>query len=100
MELTKGRGPFPTVMARIEVPSDMKQKREMDVRGLCPLENVFAHTLISGKRLFGYKDSPFSRKKRAVALVVFIAHLSVLRTTTFFIIGAAAPSFQRQLPLI
>ena len=38
MELSKGRGPFPTVMARIEVPSDMKQKREMDVRGLRPLE--------------------------------------------------------------
>ena len=45
MELTRGRGPFPTVMARVEVPSDMKQEREMDVRGLCPLENFFDHTL-------------------------------------------------------
>ena len=28
MELTRGRGPFPTVMTRVEVPSDMKQKRD------------------------------------------------------------------------
>ena len=34
MELTRGRGPFPTVMARVEVPSDMKQEREMTVRQL------------------------------------------------------------------
>ena len=39
MELTRGRGPFPTVMARVEVPSDMKQEREMDIRGLRPLEH-------------------------------------------------------------
>ena len=45
MELTRGKGPFPTVMARIEVPSDMKQEREMDVRGLGPLESLFDHTL-------------------------------------------------------
>ena len=45
MELTRGKGPFPTVMARIEVPSDMKQEREMDVRGLSPLESFFDHTL-------------------------------------------------------
>ena len=41
MELTRGRGPFPTVMARAEVLSDMNQEREMGIRGLCPLENVF-----------------------------------------------------------
>ena len=29
MELTRGRGPFPTVMARVEAPSDMKEEREM-----------------------------------------------------------------------
>ena len=47
MGLTRGRGPFPTVMARVEVPSDMKQEREreMDIRGLRPLENFFDHTL-------------------------------------------------------
>ena len=45
MELTRGRGPFPTVMTRVEVPSDMKQEREMDIRGLCPLENFFNQTL-------------------------------------------------------
>ena len=45
MELIRGRGPFPTVMARIEVPSDMKREREMDVRGLRPLESFFDHTL-------------------------------------------------------
>ena len=45
MELTRGRGPFPTVMARVEVPSDMKREREMDIRGLGPLENIFDHTL-------------------------------------------------------
>ena len=45
MELTRGRGPFPTVMARVEVPSDMKQEREMDIRGLRPLEHFFDHIL-------------------------------------------------------
>ena len=45
MELTRSRGPFPTFMARVEVPSDMKEEREMDVRGLRPLENFFDHTL-------------------------------------------------------
>ena len=45
MELTKGRGPFLTVMTRVEVPSDMKQEREMDVRGLGPLESSFDHPL-------------------------------------------------------
>ena len=45
MELTRGRGPFPTVMARVEVPSDMKQEREMGVRGLGSLESVFDLTL-------------------------------------------------------
>ena len=45
MELTRGRGPFPTVMARVEVPSDMKPEREMDVRGRSPLDNFFDHTL-------------------------------------------------------
>ena len=55
MELTRGRGPFLTVMARVEVPSDMKQEREMDIRGLRPLAIFFDHTLyISGKRLFGH----------------------------------------------
>ena len=33
MEFTRGRGPFPTVMVRVEVPSDTKQEREMAVRG-------------------------------------------------------------------
>ena len=28
MELTRGRGPFPIVMARVEVPSAMKQERD------------------------------------------------------------------------
>ena len=28
MELTRGRGPFPTVMARVEVPSEMKRERD------------------------------------------------------------------------
>ena len=41
MELTRGRGPFPTVMARVEVPFDMKQEGEMDVRGLRPPGNFF-----------------------------------------------------------
>ena len=45
MELTRGRGPFATVMARVEVPSDMKQEREIDIRGRRPLENFFDHTL-------------------------------------------------------
>ena len=45
LELTRGRGPFPTVMARVELPSDMKQEREIDVRGRGLLENFFDHTL-------------------------------------------------------
>ena len=45
MELTRGRGPFPTVMARVKVPSDMKQEREIDIRGLRPQENFFDLTL-------------------------------------------------------
>ena len=45
MELPRGRGPFPTVMARVEVLSDMKEDREMDVRRLGPLEKFFYHTL-------------------------------------------------------
>ena len=40
-ELTRGRGPCPTVMARVEVPSDMKEERDMDVRGSKPSGNVF-----------------------------------------------------------
>ena len=32
MEVTRCRGPFPTVMARVEVLSDIKQEREMNVR--------------------------------------------------------------------
>ena len=61
MELTRGRDPFPTVMARVEVPSDMKTEREMDLRGLRLMENFFGHTRnMSGKRLSGYKDSHFS----------------------------------------
>ena len=45
MELARGRGPFPTVMERIEVPSDRQQEREMTVRRRSPLENVFDHSL-------------------------------------------------------
>ena len=45
MELTRGRGPFPIVMTRVEVPSDMKQEREIDIRGLHRLENFFDYTL-------------------------------------------------------
>ena len=41
MEITRGRGSFPAVMARVEVLSDMKQEREIDIRGLRPLENFF-----------------------------------------------------------
>ena len=44
MELTRSRRPFPTVMARVEVPSDVKQERKMDVRGLRPLEFFFGYT--------------------------------------------------------
>ena len=32
MEVTRGRGPFPTVMARVEVPPDIKRERERDGR--------------------------------------------------------------------
>ena len=47
MEVTRGRGPFPTVMARVEVPPDIKgeKEREMDVREQSPLEKGFDHAL-------------------------------------------------------
>ena len=45
MELTRGRGPFPTVMARVEVPSDLKQKREMYGSGRSPGKSFWPHTL-------------------------------------------------------
>ena len=45
MELTRGRGPFPTVMVRVELPSDMKHEREMAIRRQHPLENYFGHAL-------------------------------------------------------
>ena len=45
MELTRGRGPFPTVMARTEVLSDKKEEREMAVRKRSPLEKFLDHTL-------------------------------------------------------
>ena len=44
MELTRGRCPFPTAMARAEVPSDMKHESEMDFRGRSPLEDSPDHT--------------------------------------------------------
>ena len=40
MELTRGRGPFPTVMAWVEVPSDMN-KRERWISGASLLGRVF-----------------------------------------------------------
>ena len=33
MELTRGRGPFSTVMVKVEVSSDMKQERERERDG-------------------------------------------------------------------
>ena len=41
MELTRGRGLSSTVMAKVEVPTDMKEEKEVDVMGLRPLENFF-----------------------------------------------------------
>ena len=40
MELTRGRGPFPTVMAGVEVPSDMKQERDR-YQGASPPGKIF-----------------------------------------------------------
>ena len=43
MELTRGRGPFPTVMARVEVPSDIKQESERWTSGgLAPWKDFLA----------------------------------------------------------
>ena len=41
MEVTRGRGPFPTIMARVEVPSDMKQERERWTSGGFALWKIF-----------------------------------------------------------
>ena len=98
MELTRGRGPFPNDMAKVEVPYDMKQMNEMDVRGKIVL---ITHFKISGKRLFGIKIRPFLDRKEQLHLLFwsylpvhrFIADLSVPRTTTFLSLG------RPQLPL-
>ena len=50
MGLTKGRGPFPTDIARVEVPYDMKQKNEMDVRGK---SFVITHFKLQGNAFLG-----------------------------------------------
>ena len=58
MELT--RCPFPTVMARVEVPCDMKQEREMDVRGRRLLTT---HLKYQGNALLDIKIHPFLDRK-------------------------------------
>ena len=61
-ELARGRGLFLPAMVKVEAPSDMKEQRAAEVRGRRPLKNFVDNTLqISGKLLFGYKDTPFSR---------------------------------------
>ena len=45
MEVTRGRGLFPAVLVRVELPSDMKLETEMDVRGLPPLKTFCPCTL-------------------------------------------------------
>ena len=60
MELTRGRGPFPTVMARVGVPSETKQEREMDIRGPRPLENFLTtHFTYQGNAVLDIKIRPF-----------------------------------------
>ena len=97
MELTIGRGPFPTVMTRVEVPSDMKEKREMDVRGEDPWK-IFLITHFKHQRsaFLDIKIRLFQDRKEQLYLL-FRSYLpmhrfycrfkSVPRRTTFLSLG-------------
>ena len=69
MKLTRGRGPFPTVMARVEVPSDMKQEREIYIRELGPLQ-IFLTTRFEyqGNAMLDIKIRPFLDRKEQLHL--------------------------------
>ena len=71
MELTRGRGPFPTVMARVEVPFDMKQEGEMDIRGLRPPWKFFltTHFKYQGNAILDIKIRPFRDRKEQLHLL-------------------------------
>ena len=79
MELTRGRGPFPTVMARVEVPSDVKQEIEITIRGRSPLENFLTtHFKYQGNAFFAIQIRPFLNRKEQLHML-FQSHLSMHR---------------------
>ena len=46
MDLSRGRGPFSTVMAKVEVPSNIKHERDIYIRqGVKLPGKFFDHTL-------------------------------------------------------
>ena len=56
MELTRGRGLKPSVMASIEVPYDMKEGRTMKVKGRSPMESVLTTPFAYQGNALLYKD--------------------------------------------
>ena len=96
VELTRGRGPFPTAMARAEVPSDVKEERERDGR-----QKIFltTHFKYQGNAFLDMKIHPFQDRKEQLHLL-FQGYLPMHRfhcrfehfSNNFFIIGVAAPS--------
>ena len=80
MELTRGRGPFPTVIARVEVPSDMKQERERWTSGgLVPWKILLTtHLKYQGKSFLDIKIHPFLDREEQFHLL-FRSHLPMHR---------------------
>ena len=71
MELNRGRDPFPTVMARVEVPSDMKQERERWTSGgFAPWKILLTtHLKYQGNSFLDIKIHPFLDRKEQFHLL-------------------------------
>ena len=100
MELTRGRSPFPAVMARVEVPSDMKRERGMDVRGEVPWKFFLtAHFKYQGNAFLDIKIRPFLDRKEQLHLLFrsylpmhrFYGRFERFSNSNVFIIRAASP---------
>ena len=66
---TRGKILLSPVIASVEVPYDMEEKRMIRVRGLSPLENIFDHTLsILDHTLLDINVRPFPDGKEQLHL--------------------------------
>ena len=72
---TKGCGPWRTtmeltIMARVEVPSDVKQERKMDVGGFAPWKIFLTtHFKCQGNAFLDIKIRPFLDRKEQLHLL-------------------------------